>query len=564
MKVTDYIIEFLVEKNITDIFGYPGGVICHLIDSVSKYSNITAHVTYNEQGAAFAACGYAQASHKVGVAFATSGPGATNLVTGIANAYFDSTPAIFFTGQVDTYASAAQYPVRQRGFQETDVVGMTSSISKWAIRVDNPLNIKCVLEKAYYIATSENPGPVVIDLPADVQRAEVDIESLTGFYEEKSSVLELEIDKVIEILSKSSRPVILAGNGIKQAQLKKQFNKLVEKAEIPVVSSLPAFDLLEHKNQYNFGFIGTNGNRFANFIVGKCDLIIALGSRLDIRQIGLARDKFATQAQLIQVNIDESQFNYKVNNDEINIHADLKQFIPRLTEVVKCNGNGKWIEVCKELKHQLQGYDSKEYNLRIEELCDRIPENTNITIDVGQHQLWIAQCMKIKAGQDVYMSAGHGAMGYSIPAAIGVHYATHKPVVAFCGDGGLMMNVQELQFIARERIPIAIVCVNNYALGMIRGFQERNFNGNYQLTTSDSGYSVPDLNKMSDLFEFEYRCVESKDEINSLVIDTSQPTFIELRISTETVLEPNFGKNGLIQDQMPYINRELFDKLMSL
>lgn len=566
MKVTDYIISFFANKGIYEFFGYPGGVICHLIDSASKYPNVHLHINYNEQGASFAACGYAQYSCKPGIAFSTSGPGATNLVTGIANAFFDSTPCIFLTGQVDTYAFADGFPIRQRGFQETNVVSMVSSISKWAVRIDNPDKIRYCLEKAYYIATSGNPGPVLLDLPADVQRAEVDIDSLDSFNEPEG----LNIDykhisrEIFSLLSQSKRPVILAGNGIKLSGERKRFRSLIEQIGIPVVFSLPAFDLLPYNHPLNYGFIGTNGHRYANFLLGKADLIIALGSRMDIRQIGLDRGNFAPQAQLIRVNIDKEAFAYHVNDNELNYYADLASFISEFSKQTFNNDYSEWIDICKQIRMPLIRYDSREYNLLIEKISDIFPNNVNYAIDVGQHQLWFAQSFKIKDQQCVFMSSGHGAMGYALPAALGIYYASFTPVIVFCGDGGLMMNVQELQYIKREQLPIKIICVNNSSLGMIRGFQERNFNGNYQLTTEASGYLAPDLRKLAYAFDLKYSCVKSIEDTKSINIQDMKPELIELKISNETVLEPNFGRTGKIQDQLPYIDRELYNKIMSM
>ena len=566
MKVTDYIVEFISQKGINDCFGYPGGVICHFIDSVSKYSDITAHINYNEQGSAFAVCGYAQFSARPGVAYTTSGPGATNLMTGIANAYFDSIPSIFLTGQVDTYASVGRFPVRQRGFQETNIVSMVKGITKWAVRIDDPKNIKYCLEKAYYIATSGNPGPVVLDLPADIQRAEIDIDSIKSFSIPINTVIDYKsiVNEILEIISEHKRPVIIAGNGIKQAGEKEAFRKLVEKLRIPIVSSLPAFDLLPFIHPLNYGFIGTNGHRYANFLLGKSDLIISIGSRLDIRQIGLARNKFAPQAQIIRVDIDEEALAYNVHDNDISYCANVKPFISEwLKQSTTCEFS-EWIGICDEIKKELIGFDDREYNTLISQISDAIPDNVNYAIDVGQHQLWFAQSSKIKEHQSVFMSSGHGAMGYSLPAALGIYYASRKPVVVFCGDGGLMMNVQELQFIKREQLPIKIICVNNSSLGMIRGFQEKNFNGNYQLTTETSGYLAPDLKKLAEAFDMKYSYVEKTEDANDIDYMDLKPELIELRITSETVLEPNFGQTGQIQDQLPYMDRNIFDKLMAL
>ena len=332
MKVTDYIVYFFAKKGITTCFGYPGGVICHFIDSVSKQSELKMHINYNEQGSSFAACGYAQYQNRPGIAFSTSGPGATNLVTGIANAYFDSIPCFFLTGQVDTYAFSDGYPVRQRGFQETNVVSMVKDISKWSIRIDDPQKIRYCLEKGYYMATSGNPGPVVLDLPADVQRADVDVDKLEPYVEPDAANVDYDTirDDLFKLLSTYKRPVIIAGSGIKRANQKEPFICFVEKMGIPVVSSLPMIDILPFDHPLYFGFIGTNGHRYANFLLGKADLIISFGSRLDIRQIGLARDKFAPQAQLVRIDIDDKALGYEVNNNEMNIQRMLKSAIVAL------------------------------------------------------------------------------------------------------------------------------------------------------------------------------------------------------------------------------------------
>lgn len=565
MKVTDYIIEFLIKHEVTDIFGYPGGVICHLMDSATKYPKIKTHTSYNEQGAAFAACGYAQACNKLGVAYSTSGPGATNLVTGIANAYFDSIPTLFITGQVDTYSARGDLPIRQCGFQETDIVAMTRNISKFAICIKKPDDIKYYLEKAYYTAFDGNPGPIILDIPADVQRADVNVRKLRGF---EPNYIQCDIDEAIHIITNgiiaSERPCFLIGNGVKQAQMKNIMTEVIEKTGIPVVTSLPAFDILPYEHSMNFGFIGTNGHRYANFVLGKSDLIVAIGSRMDIRQVGGVRDKFASQAKLIRVDIDEGQLSYKVHSDEIGLKADLKKLLPKFTSINVSKLYNQWIEVCKKIKTQLLGFDDDVYNKYLAIISDKIPDNVEITVDVGQNQLWVAQSFKVKNNQSVHMSAGHGSMGYSLPAAIGVYYATKRPVYCFNGDGGIMMNIQELQFVKREAIPIKIICINNFALGMIRSFQERNFEKNYINTIEGKGYLTPDFELLAKAFGIKYTQIDDEARLNRFEFSSDIPEFVDLKFVMETRLVPNFGQNGLIQDQMPYIPRDLFNELMEL
>ncbi|MCR5798922.1 MAG: thiamine pyrophosphate-binding protein [Lachnospiraceae bacterium] len=567
MKVTDYIVEYLIQKGVTDVFGYPGGVICHFIDSLSKYSDkINNHTMYHEQAASFAACGYAQEKNIIGVAYSTSGPGATNLVTGIANAYFDSTPVIFFTGQVDTYALKGELPIRQRGFQEMDVASMVSSITKYAVRVDSPEDIRYELEKAYHLAVSGNPGPVVIDLPADVQRAEVERDSLKDYRVENNHIdYEIIVDLINCELKASKKPCFLLGNGVKQTGMRESVVELIEKIKIPVVTSMPAFDILEYENPYNMGFVGANGHRYANFVLGKADLIISLGSRMDLKQVGNKRENFANNAKLIRIDIDRDNQKYKVRDDEQQIICDIKELIPKMSEHLEeaTDERKEWLLSCVELKKELDGYDMVDYTSRLKCFGKSIPKNVTMTFDVGQSEVWLAQYLEIKRGQHVHMSGGHGAMGYSLPAAIGSYYADNRMVFSFSGDGGIQMNIQELQFIAREQIPVKIVVINNRSLGMIRGFQEANFNGNYSQTIEGKGYLAPDFQKIAYAYDLRYRLIEDNEMISDIEWD-NKPEIVEIAIDNVTHLVPNFGTTEYIQDQRPYMDRDLYDKLMGL
>lgn len=532
MKVSDYIIYFLADKGVTDIFGYPGGVICHLMDSSTKFDTITAHVNYHEQGAAFAACGYAQSTGKLGVAYSTSGPGATNLVTGIANAYYDSIPTLFLTGQVDTYAERGNYPVRQRGFQETEVVSMVKDMTKYAIRVDNVNDIKYCLQKAYYTAFEGNPGPVLLDLPADVQRADVDIESLKGFApEENHKSYNGEIALLTDAINNAKKPLLLVGNGVKLSFAENHIKAIAETLGIPCIFTMPAFDVFPTNHPLNFGYLGGNGHKYANMIAAQSDLIITIGSRMCIRQIGLAREKFAPQAKLIRVDIDESSMTYKVHEDEISMVANLKDFLPQWRETARPhNDYSTWVMECDEIKSQNdQNADMADAQL-LKKFSQIIPSDYDITLDVGLNQLLCAQNFQVKEEQRIYMSAGHGAMGYSLPAAIGVCVGQNKGVVSFNGDGGLMMNIQELQYIKRDHLSIKIVCINNGALGMIKGFQDRNFNKNYINTTRESGYLTADLQKLATAFDIPYTKVSSEADFVEIDLTAGGPCFIELSI----------------------------------
>lgn len=569
MKVTDYIVEFIISKKVTDIFGYPGGVICHFIDSTSKYSDkLQTHINYHEQAAAFAACGYAQNTGKIGVAFSTSGPGVTNLVTGIANAYYDSIATIFLTGQVDTYGLKGNLPIRQKGFQETDVISMVRGITKYAVRVDNPQSIKYELEKAFFYATEGNPGPVVIDLPADVQRSEINEMELEGF---SSEMPEYNLQELVGIIKKnllkSERPCFLIGNGVKQAGQVEQIRQLVNEIEIPTVFSMPAFDILPYECPYNFGFIGANGHRYGNFVLGKSDLIISIGSRLDLKQVGNSRTDFAPQAKLIRIDIDDKAFRYPVHSNEVCLLADVRQLLPMLFKEMKnqYKCRAKWNQVCLMIKKELYGYDDETYTDLIRKFGKVIPNHSIITTDVGQNQVWIAQQLQIRDDQTVHMSTGHGAMGYALPAAIGAYYGKKRPVFCFNGDGGIQMNIQELQYLSREKIPVHVIVLNNHALGMIRGFQEANFDKNYTQTIEGYGYSSPNFEKIASAYDLQYVKISGEKDIALFTnVNINQPSLIEIEMPVNTSLSPNFGRNGLIQDQRPYLDRELYEKLMRL
>ena len=571
MKASDFIVEFIINKGITDVFGYPGGMVTQLMDSFAKYSDrISAHVTYHEQGAAFAACGYAQTSGKPGVAYATSGPGATNLVTGIANAFFDSIPTIFITGQVNNNESKGNLRVRQRGFQETDIVSIVNSITKYAVYVEKVEDLPGELEKAYQVATQGRPGPVLLDIPMNIFKSEVDLTILKDSHninaeQVVSSGFEAVKAKIVTHLEQSNSPVLLVGAGVKNSGYEVQIRNTAAGLGIPVISSMTAFDVMKDDPHY-FGFIGAYGTRSANFIAAKSDLIISIGSRLDIRQVGFFREKFAPNAKIIRFDIDEGELEYKVHEDELQICAGLDIAAAALNEIKVDDRFESWLSNCKEMQNLLADIDANPIGRLIEDISHQIPDDVTITTDVGQNQVWIAQSFKVKSNQRVLFSGGHGAMGYSLPAAIGAYYGSgKKPVYCFVGDGGLQMNIQELQFVAREQLPVKIIVLNNNALGMIRHFQEMYFDGRYAQTKPTGGYSAPDFSKIAQAYGIASKKLQSTEEI--IISDNeypSEPELIEIMIREDTYVTPKleFGKPN--QDQEPLIDRDLYDKIMKM
>ncbi len=576
MKVSDYIVDFMIKKNITDIFGYPGGMVTHLMDSLGKRSDeINTHITYHEQAAAFSACGYAQSSGKLGVAFATSGPGATNLITGIGNAFYDSIPTLFITGQVNSFESKKSGDLRQKGFQETDIISAVNGITKVAFQLSNPKEAKDILDKAYSTAMSPRRGPVLIDIPMDVFRGEIDVDTTKPEHEEalfyqNDSTITKEFEKCLsKALAESKRPCIIVGNGIKIDNQISNIRGILRSCPIPVVSSMIAVDIVPEGQGLEgiyYGFIGAYGNRTANFVVAKSDLLICLGTRLDVRQVGGKRENFAPDAEIIRVDIDNAELDNKIRDDEKSFNMLLGDAIPVIRKVLNESNRAynDWLDVCQTIKKQIKYTDEKEPNRFVNRISKVVPDGCGIVADVGQHMIWVAQSFRMKPDQRMYFSGGMGAMGYALPAAIGIYYATRMPVICFVGDGGFQMNIQELQFLAREQIPVKIIVLNNKALGMIRHFQEMYFDHRYFYTTKNMGYTTPDFVKISDAYGINSKKIYDIEDIESIDFEIDKPELFEIIIKGDTYVFPKleFGKPN--QDQEPLLDRSLYNYLMEL
>lgn len=571
MKVSDYIVSFLINRGITDVFGYPGGMITPLMDSFTKQSDkISAHLNYHEQASAFCACGYGQVKGEPGVAYTTSGPGATNLITGIANAYYDSIPSLFITGQVNTYESKGNLTVRQKGFQETDIVSIVKSITKYAYQINNACNIRYQLEKAYNLSLEGRPGPVLLDIPFNILREEIKPESLPPYTKIDSTGTDACIDEVLNTLynaiNSAQKPLILAGAGIRSAGMKNIFHALINNLKIPVVTSMIAVDCLPDESQYKFGFIGAYGHRYANILQAKCDLLISLGSRLDTRQTGVQKERFSENARLIRIDVSEEELRNNIKDAEISIKYNLKELLPRMLTDKRFafNKHVDWLTKCKTIKQELNGMDRLLPNEFVREISNYVPKNAIITTDVGQNQVWIAQDFQIQEGQTILFSGGHGAMGYSLPAAIGAYYAERHPVISFNGDGGLQMNIQELQFIAREKLPIKIIVLNNNSLGMIRHFQEMYFDCVYTQTTADYGYTIPDFCKLAEAYGIASINITKLESVQTLdkLINNNEPVLINIECGNQTYVYPKLGMGKPTYDQEPLLEREYLSKIM--
>ena len=574
IKISDYIIEFLLSKNINKTFGYIGGAIAHIYHSIDKYKEMEIINCIHEQGAGFAAEGYARITGKSGVAFATSGPGATNLITPIGSCYFDSIPTIFITGQVNTYEYKYDKPVRQIGFQETDIVSIIKPIVKYAVMVDKVEDIRYELEKAYYLSQEGRKGPVLVDIPMNIQRTEVDISSLKSFFD-SNEYFELEnnkkeknnVDEVINLLKESKRPIVLIGGGVRLSNANVELLNYVEKYSIPVVYSLMGKDAISEDYKYNLGLIGSYGNRYGNLALANSDFILVLGSRLDTRQTGTSLDTFAREAKIIQVDVDKNELGSKIKID-IEINSDVKDFIATLNKYEINIDTTEWLKKLKEYKNKFSSTVSFDNNLKIPNyvvsIISKYLQDEDICVDVGQHQMWTAQSLNIKATQRVLFSGGMGAMGFALPASIGACIGSNKRTVVIAGDGGIQMNIQELEVINRRKLPIKIFVLNNKNLGMVRQFQELYFDKKYLGTIDD--YSVPNFVDITKAYGIKARKIDniSKLEIELKdIFSSNEPELINIELPVKmTTVEPKLIVNKPIEDMHPFISKDELSSLM--
>lgn len=578
MKLSDYIIDFLVENGITHVFEVIGGAISHIMDSFYDRQDIKAVTMHHEQAAAFAAEGYSRITGNFGVALATSGPGATNLITGIGSSYFDSIPCIYITGQVNTYEYKFDKPIRQLGFQETDIVSMVKPITKYAEMITDPQMIKYTLQKALFMAKTGRPGPILVDIPLNIQRANIKIDELESFYSSKdqsqmvkSNSKNYSTQNLLEIanlIKKSKRPIILIGGGARLSKSTDLIYNFVKKFNIPVVCSLNGLDAFPHDDSLFFGMIGAYGNRYSNLAIANCDLVICFGSRLDARQTGTQKSYFAREARIIRVDIDESELSMPIKSnpsDEILINADLKGFLTDLCKKVKkedVSPRDKWL---RYLNHWRQKYPSSNppknpQNINphtfLSKLSHDIPNIKIICVDTGQNQMWAAQSFVIKKDQRLLTDGGMGAMGFALPTAIGAAMALGKSkVLVIVGDGGMQINIQELNTIVRNSLPIKIIVLNNKSLGMVRQFQTLYFRNRLQSTVK--GYTPPDFVKISEAYKiksFKLTKYNEYDEVIPKFLNYDGPSLLEVTIETEIDSFPKLVVNYPIEDQYPFID----------
>ena len=557
MKLSDYIAKRLSKETDT-VFGFQGSSVSHLIDSICR-TGLRYVQNYHEQASSFAACGYAEASHQLGVAVSCSGPGATNLITGIANAYYDSLPCLFISGQVSTF-EIKDNRSRQNGFQETRILDIIKPITKYCVEILDPSTIRFELEKCIAIAKSGRPGPTFISLPHNIQSAQIEIDKLSKYEpEEEKYQLDL-IDKIAGILQTANKPLFVIGGGAYGIKNNKDFKELCLKCNIPYVASLRGLNNVPFDSEY-VGFLGVYGNRKANLAVYKSDLLLVLGSRLDSRQTGGAMTDFAPGATIVHVDVDSAEINREVIAD-YSVHLDCKRFISELNKNVSNDIRIDYAAWHKKLdiitKQSKDIYDKDGVNpiAFIKHLNSVFSkEDIVVSTDVGQNQMWVAQAIRLAGDSSFLTSGGHGSMGYSLPSIIGGYYATHgkKHLLAYMGDGGFQMNLQELETLRRENIPVTIVVFVNNSLGLIRDYQEKAL-GN-RVNGSVIGFSVPNLRALADCYEMDY--IEVFDDDFTIVNHdclVDNRTLIKVNVSDVSVISPELDYQRPIFDQRPHID----------
>ncbi|MCX8580972.1 acetolactate synthase 2 catalytic subunit [Gilliamella sp. B3482] len=512
MLGTQWIVKTLKEKGITTVFGYPGGQIMPLYDAL--YDGGIEHVLCrHEQGAAMAAIGYARATGKIGVCIATSGPGATNIITGLADALIDSVPVIAITGQVPTSLIGTD------AFQEVDVLGLSLACTKHSYLIDDATQLPNTLQEAFNLANSGRPGPILIDIPKDIQLADHDYQTyLTPTSIKTPSdnaqlnpISPDEIKQAKQMICQAKKPMLYIGGGVGLSGAINELREFMTLTQIPSVSTLKGLGVADLNNPYYLGLIGMHGAKAANLAVQECDLLIALGVRFDDRVTGKLNE-FAKHAKVIHVDIDQSEIN-KLRQTHLGLQGDIKHILPMLNQTVSIDD---WHNKIKQLKAQHPTrYDHPGDAIYAPALLKRIserkPANTVITTDVGQHQMWTAQHMSFTHPQNFITSSGLGTMGFGLPAAVGAQMSRpNDMVICVSGDGSFMMNVQELTTIKRKKLPVKIVLIDNQRLGMVRQWQELFFNERYSETNLSDN---PDFLMLAKAFDIPGQTISKKSEI---------------------------------------------------
>ncbi|MFK8287358.1 biosynthetic-type acetolactate synthase large subunit [Capnocytophaga canimorsus] len=546
MTGAEVLIKCLLAEGVDLAFGYPGGAIMPVYDELYKYQNQLKHIlTRHEQGAIHAAQGYARATGKVGVVFATSGPGATNIITGIADAQIDSTPLVCITGQV------AKHLLGTDAFQETDIIGISTPVTKWNFQITEVEEIPEAIAKAFYIARSGRPGPVLIDIVKSAQFdqvAQFDYKKCTRMrsYNPVPEIDDSKLAEAAQIINQAQRPYVVFGQGIILGQAENELKSFLEKTDIPAAATILGLSALPTEHPNYVGMVGMHGNYAPNVMTNTCDVLIALGMRFDDRVTG-DLSRYAKQAKVLHFDIDPAEINKNVKAD-VAILGNVKEALQKILPLVEQKKHTTWREEFK--KYDKEEYDSviknelypEKEGLTMGEVLELINKCSNheavIVSDVGQHQMMACRYAKFKNSRSKITSGGLGTMGFALPAAIGVKIGVpEKQVVAVIGDGGFQMTIQELGTIFQSQIPVKIVVLNNEFLGMVRQWQELFFDRRYASTEMIN----PDFIKIAEGYHIQSRLVTKRSDLEDAVkemLNSDKAYFLEVRVEKENNVFP--------------------------
>lgn len=549
-KITgrEALIRSMIQEGVDTIFGYPGGAIMPIFDTIYDYKDQMNHILVrHEQGATHAAQGYARTSGKVGIAFVTSGPGATNTITGIADAMMDSTPLIVVTGQVVSSLLGSD------AFQEADVVGITQPITKWAYQIRRAEDIPSAVARAFYIASTGRPGPVVLDITKDAQNGLLDYKyekiQFIRSYQPKPDVNMSEIQKAADIINHARKPFVLVGQGVILGQAEKELLSFIEKTGIPFASTVLGLSALPTDHSQNVGMLGMHGNIGPNLKTNECDVLIAIGMRFDDRVTG-DLETYAKQAKVIHFDIDLAEINKNVRTTA-RVFGDVKDTLPAMLEYVDKKEYSEWLSEFKNC--YTKEYDAVIKNelypqsghLKMGEVINKVSEATSndavLVTDVGQHQMMSVRYFKYKQTRSVVTSGGLGTMGFGLPAAIGAKVgAPNRTVCLFVGDGGIQMTIQELGTIMQYDIDVKIIILNNHFLGMVRQWQELFFEERYSETVMKN----PDFVKIAEAYNIASRKVDSREQLDDAIAEM-------LNHKGSYLLEVDVETKGMVYPMVP-------------
>ncbi|RUM44161.1 MAG: thiamine pyrophosphate-binding protein [Hydrogenimonas sp.] len=581
MKVSDYVTQFLASHAIDKVFGYVGGNNAHLLDSIDKHPDMEVINARHEQGAGFAAEGYARATGKTGVATVTSGPGGTNLVTPIASCFLDSVPSLFIVGDINSFERDPSKGMRQIGFQDVDIANIVKPITKHAIFIQDLHQLRYELEKAYYLSQEGRKGPTLIAIPVNLQyEQEYDPSQERSFFESDEyrslqekhppAIEEATIQKVVQLIHNAKRPLILIGNGVRLSHSIEQLNQLLQTTQIPTVHSLIGKDAITADYPYNLGFIGSWGNRYGNLTLANADLILALGTRLDTLQTGRNIKSFARDATIVQVDIDPSELGKRISID-LPIFGDVQKFLKQLNCYELHTSIDAWHTKVLSYKEQYPhtseiNQKEKRGNQILSIISKHSKESDIFTIDVGEHQMLSAQSLQMKEGQRVLFTGGLGSMGFALPAAIGATLGTKQRAIVIAGDGGFQMNIQELEVIHHRQLPIKIFILNNACLYMVTQMQDIFLEGKHVATKED--YSAPNFHKIAEAYGLKTSKISADDTaIESTIqsaLESNTSELIEIMITGEMMcVTPRLDYSRPFEDMSPYLDKEILQSHMN-